>query len=101
MYESIPFDKYKFLSTQIDMDLNYLKDSYNLAREHPDNDYLVSELCQNYSNMTQNLKNFERYLQTIPVLERPISGRRSKDMEEIERYLSAVKAYLTERSYEM
>jgi len=83
------------------MDLNYLKDSYTLAREHPDNDYLVSELCQNYSNMTQNLKYFERYLQTIPVLERPISGRRSKDMEEIEHYLSVVKDYLIERSYEM
>lgn len=60
---------------------------------------LISELCQNYSFLLQDIKYIERFKQNISGLDLPVSVRFLKDLEGIRILLGEVKEFLSNVSF--
>lgn len=94
MNKAIPLDYYESLITQIEIDFNNLKKSFETFKNNTSDKKLFSELCQNYSFLYQDLKYFEKFKENISGLELPVSVRFLKDLEKIRILLEEVKEFL-------
>jgi len=94
MDEPIAINQYKSLKLQIESDYENLKITFERLKNNKTNRKLIQELCRDYAFLCQDIKYFERYEQNISKIERPVSGRLLKDLDEIKILLREVKGFI-------
>ena len=82
---------YESLLMQIEIDYDNLKMSFEKYKKNTSDQKLLSELCQNYAFLFQDIEYFEKLNMIFSGVERQVSGKFLIDLGKIKMFLREIK----------